>query len=140
MTLKDLAIDHDYYASGSNYYSNDAGALYNTWADFYDEFADADIDMNLVYRWDVFKREKGDGYHMQIVIIGQRKGIYIPIHISYVHEYDVNSILSFMKPDLGFNDDEDADVYFDSLRGRRVIRFAILAVVIFFSILIYILS
>ena len=45
-----------------------------------------------------------------------------------------------MKPDLGFNDDEDADVYFDSLRGRRVIRFAILAVVIFFSILIYILS
>ena len=56
MELKDLAIDHDYYASDSNYYSNDATGHYNTWADFYEEFKDADIDMNLVYRWDITER------------------------------------------------------------------------------------
>ena len=98
MELKDLAIDHDYYASGSNYYSNYASGHYNTWADFYEEFKDADIDMNLVYRWDITEREKSKRYYMQVVIIAQRKGIYMPIHIDYVDEKDVPQIKEFMKP------------------------------------------
>lgn len=97
-TLKELAIDHDYYASDSNYYSNDAGGKYNTWADFYEEFKDADIDMNLIYRWDITKREKSERYYMQVVIIAQRKGIYMPIHIDYVDDKDVPQIKEFMKP------------------------------------------
>jgi len=97
-TLKDLAIDHDYYASDNNYYDRDAGGKYNTWADFYEEFKDADIDMNLVYRWDITKREKSERYYMQVVIIAQRKGIYMPIHIDYVDEKDVPQIKEFMKP------------------------------------------
>ena len=98
MNLKDLAIDHDYYTSGSNYYSNDASGHYNTWADFYEEFHDADIDMNLVFRWDIYKREESKRYYMQIIIIAQRKGIYMPIHIDYVDEQDVPQIEQFMKP------------------------------------------
>lgn len=98
MTLKELAIEHDYYASDSNYYSNDAGCKYDTWADFYEEFKDADIDMNLVYRWDIFEREKSKRYYMQIYIIGQRKGIYMPIYINYIDEQDVPQIKEFLKP------------------------------------------
>jgi len=98
MNLKDLAIDHDYYASGSNYYSNEATGHYPTWADFYEEFNDADIDMNLVYRWDITQREKAGRYYMQVVIIAQRKGIYMPIQIDYVDEKDVPQIIEFMKP------------------------------------------
>lgn len=97
-TLQDLAIDHDYYASDSNYYSNEAGCHYNTWADFYEEFCNADVDMNLVYRWDVHQREESKRYYMQVVIIAQRKGIYMPVHIDYVDESDVDTIIQFMKP------------------------------------------
>ena len=69
MKLDDLAVDHDYYASSVNYYSNDAGDDFRTWADFYEEFHDADIDMNLVYRWDIHKREESGRYRMEIFII-----------------------------------------------------------------------
>jgi hypothetical protein len=97
--LSDLAIDHPYYASGSNYYSNDAAGHYNTWADFYEEFHDADVDMNLVFRWDIRKsEEKSKPYYMQVIIIAQRKGIYMPIHIDSVGEQDVPQIEQFMKP------------------------------------------
>lgn len=98
MELKDLAIDHDYYASGCNYFSKDAGDNYNTWADFYEVFKDTDIDMNLVYRWDITQRDKSKRYYMQIIIIQQRKGLYMPIHIDYVDENDVPQIIEFMKP------------------------------------------
>jgi hypothetical protein len=98
MELKDLAIDHDYYASDNNYYSNEAAQHYHTWADFYEEFGDADIDMNLVYRWDITERDKSKRYYMQVTIISQRKGIYMPVHIDYVDEKDVPQIREFMKP------------------------------------------
>ncbi len=98
MTLKELAVDHDYYASDGNYYSREATGHFNTWADFYEEYKDCDIDMNLVYRWDIHEREKSGRYYMQVTIIGQRKGIYSPQLIDYVDEKDVPQIIEFMKP------------------------------------------
>ena len=98
MQLKDLAIKHDYYASDSNYYSSKAGGYFNTWSDFYEEFKDANIDSNLVYRWDIYKGCIEGVLCMNIVIIAQQKGIYMPIHISCVEEKDVEQIISFMKP------------------------------------------
>lgn len=100
MTLKDLAIDHDYYAHDSNYYSNEAGGVYDTWKEFYEEFKDADVDLNLVYRWDIKKRDDVESYYMQIVIIGQRKGIYAPWRIDNVFEEDVPEILEYLRPHL----------------------------------------
>jgi hypothetical protein len=98
ITLRQLAIDHDYYASGSNHYSQEASRHYKTWADFYADFEDADIDMNLVYRWDISEREASGRYDMQVTMIQQRKGIYMPIHIQCVDEKDVPQIIEFMKP------------------------------------------
>lgn len=100
LTLKDLAVKHDYYASDSNYYSNDAANHYNTWADFYKEFHDADIDYNLVFRWDIDKDVDSGNYYMQVIIILQRKGIYMPIHINYVDDKDAMQIKEFMQPHM----------------------------------------
>ena len=100
MKLKDLAVEHDYYASDSNYYSREVSGNYRTWADFYEEYHNADIDMNLVYRWDIHQREESKRYYMELFIIGQRKGIYVPILIDYVDEEDVESIISFLQPHL----------------------------------------
>ncbi len=98
MKIKDLAVDHDYYTSDSNYYSNDASGHYENWDSFYNEFKDADIDMNLVFRWDIYKKDEEKGYYMQVTIIAQRKGIYMPIHIDSVEDKHVEQIKEFMKP------------------------------------------
>ena len=78
MNIQDLAVKHDYYASGCNFYSRDASKKYDTWADFYEDFHDADIDMNLVYRWDIHEREESKRKWMEVFIIHQGKGIYSP--------------------------------------------------------------
>lgn len=102
MTLKDLAKHHDYYCNMNNYYSNDCFNGFETWNDFFEEFGDADMDMNLVFRWDIGLYEDdegdpvGDKFHMKVFIIGQRKGIFIPILISVVTEDDVPHIKKYL--------------------------------------------
>lgn len=100
MKLQDLAVDHDYYASESNYYSNEASQKFNTFAEFYEEYHDADIDMNLVYRWDIKKFDKQEAYYMEIFMIRQRKGIYAPIRIHRIFEEDVEIAIKFLTPHL----------------------------------------
>ena len=95
--IKDLAIDHDYYCSESNYYSNDPGDTWDSWPEFYDEYIDGDIDMNLIFRWDIHKHEKSDRYWMEVFIIHQRKGIFAAHKISIVIDEDVESILELLQ-------------------------------------------
>ena len=97
MSLKSLAIDHDYYASDSNYYSESVTSTYDTWEEFYSISKNADIDMNLVYRWDINQGNDGK-YGMFLVIIGQRKGLYRPVIINSILEEDVEQIKEFLKP------------------------------------------
>ena len=99
MEFKDLLLDHDYYASDNNYYSNDAGQKWNTFQDFYDEYHDADIDMNLIYRWDI-KKDDEENLCMKIFIIHQRKGIYAPHFIESVSESDFENIQKLLQPHL----------------------------------------
>lgn len=98
MKLKDLAVEHDYYCSDSNYYSNEASVSYPDWESFYKEFKDSDIDMNLIFRWDLKQKERfaEDSYEMQLFMIKQRKGIFSPIVIHFVYEKDVNEVVDFL--------------------------------------------
>lgn len=99
LTLKDLAVKHDYYCSDSNYYSREAAQKYDTFTEFYEEFHDADIDYNLCFRWDIKEFEESKGkYWMEIFLILQRKGIFMPVHISRVLEDEVDLILTYLKP------------------------------------------
>ena len=54
MNIKEMITKHPYYCSHSNYFSNDCGFEYECWSDFYEEFADFDIDYNLVFRFDIY--------------------------------------------------------------------------------------
>lgn len=105
-TLKQLAVKHDYYASDSCFDNKDAHFIYETWKDFYKEYAKADTDMNLVVRWDIEEdieedengNEVGTGeFSMLIIIVGQRKGMYIPRIINRIEEEDVPQIKEYLK-------------------------------------------
>lgn len=99
MELKDLAVKHDYYCSMGNYYSNEPGETFKTWKDFYNEYHDADVDMNLIFRFDVSlidDQDVGLGYEMKVFMMHQRKGIFAPHNIEKVEEEDVESILSLL--------------------------------------------
>jgi hypothetical protein len=103
--LKKLAVAHPYYASDSNYYSNEASMSYETMADFLDEWEEYDVDMNLVYRWDVYERYDEDDeplgvYSAEVFIILQRKGIYKPISIDRIEETDVPRFRKYLQSHL----------------------------------------
>ena len=99
MKFNDLLQDHDYYASDSNYYSNEASTKWNSFDDFYAEYINADIDMNLIYRWDI-KKDDDENLYMEIFIIKQRKGIYAPQFIENVYEKDFDKIKELLQPHL----------------------------------------
>lgn len=99
MTLNDLKIDHDYYCSESNYYSHKPKGNWSTFQDFFNEFQDADVDMNLIFRWDIKTRDNGQDY-MEIFMIHQRKGIFAPHYIESVSESDVENIVKLLQPHL----------------------------------------
>jgi len=88
--LAALLVDHPYYCSNSNYYSNDAGAQWETMTDFLNEFESCDVDMNLIFRWDIKRGEEGDSnegkIYAEVFMMHQRKGIFSPHHIKNINE------------------------------------------------------
>ncbi|WOL24713.1 hypothetical protein [Vibrio phage PG216] len=104
MTLAELAVDHPYYCADCNYYSREAGATYDTMKEFLDEFEDADVDYNLVFRWDVKpilddEHDKPTGeFYAEVFIMQQRKGIFAPFYIRSITEDDVPRFVEYLKP------------------------------------------
>lgn len=96
MTLKELAIDHPYFCNDNNYYSNKAAENYSCWEDFYDDWSGADIDMNLIFRFDIIQDEETNLYSMKIFFILQRKGIFKPVSIKSVREDNVEEIIKLL--------------------------------------------
>ena len=45
-------IDHPYYCTEGNYYQRGMHDVYDSWAEFIEEWGTTDHDMNLVFRWD----------------------------------------------------------------------------------------
>ncbi len=94
--LKDMAVDHPYYCSESNYYSNEASQKYETMTEYLDDWEECDIDMNLIFRWDIKLRGEGEEaakagrYYAEVFYILQRKGIFKPIYIAHVNEVEVD--------------------------------------------------
>lgn len=55
MTKHLWEIDHPYYCNEGNYFASNgdlSASHFKSWADFIEENADADFDMNLVFRFD----------------------------------------------------------------------------------------
>lgn len=86
-------IDHPYYCNEGNYFASarDCHAHYKRWQDFIEEQGEADLDMNLVFRFDWIPPWidgdsenaivwQGDENYRDCVLklfyLGQRKGFY----------------------------------------------------------------
>lgn len=101
MEFKDLLVEHDYYCSDNNYYSNNAAERYDRWEDFYAEMQDADVDWNLVFRWDIRAHNDEnleEGWYMEIFVMQQRRGKFVPFRIEVVEEKDFPEICDYLKP------------------------------------------
>lgn len=104
-----LAVEHSYYCSESNYFANrsDGGPIeYGSWSRFLDEFDRADIDLNMVFRWD-WKRFDPQDYTeedmpkdqrdtLQICMMHQRKGKYCS-YLVRVTDADADDVQAFLK-------------------------------------------
>lgn len=102
-SLKQLSVKHSYYCNESNYYSNEAAMEYDGFPEFLQEWKNADLDYNLCFRWDINEKTDIDGepngkYEMEIFMMQQRKGIFMPTKINRVFDEDVKDILEWLKP------------------------------------------
>lgn len=101
--LEKLAMaKHPYYCSSTNYNAGGGGGMkFDTMEDFLDEFEDAEIDYNMVFRWDVKKQiddedNELDGYCAEVFIMLQRKGIFLPCMITNIREDDVPRFKTYL--------------------------------------------
>ena len=95
--LEKLSVKHPYYCSDNNYYSSDAGDIYETMTEFLNVFADIDTDMNLCFRFDVIKKENEDGYRAEVFIMQQRKGIFAPYIIHSINEEEAIKFKKYLQ-------------------------------------------
>jgi len=102
-------VDHPYYCNEGNYFSSESVCdEHKTWASFFDGYKDADMDMNLVFRWDW---REGDDWgagpftgdvnyrngHLLIFWMGQRKGLYRYSRVE-VCRADEPAVIEFLRP------------------------------------------
>jgi hypothetical protein len=108
-------VEHPYYCSGTNYYVSSDRAdetvfTYKSWPEFLTEMADADLDMNLLFRWDWQEGEKhgvkpfnGDIYYrngrLKLFYMAQRKGFHTCAMVD-VCRADEPSVIGYLKPRL----------------------------------------
>lgn len=100
MEFKDLLVKHDYYCSDSSWFSLGFDTQYKTFKDFYEEMGESDDDMNLVFRFDIKEREENEitesKYYMEIFMVHQRKGRFVPFFIENVYEEDFEKLNQYL--------------------------------------------
>ena len=87
---------HHSECSDTNFYAAKAKMIYPNFEEFYQEFADADVNMNLIFRWDIRTNEDGSKY-CQIFFIQQRKGVFLPARINNFEEADEADLKELLK-------------------------------------------
>lgn len=116
--MNPLQVDHPYYTSESNYFSNECTTTFESWAEYLIEWADYDVDMNLIIRWDwhptlteladnakwlaehpeYADEQEDETPTLQIARLGQRKGKYTVQIVRNVTEADVPAIKAHLLP------------------------------------------
>lgn len=101
--------EHQYYCSEENYFDNDTTTSHKSFDDFLAEEGDADMDYNLVFRWDWTEEDeetgecnyKGDDYYrngkLSIFFMGQRKGLFRSVTVD-VCRADEPKVIEYLKP------------------------------------------
>lgn len=103
MRLRNMCVKHSYYCSTSNYYSNEETGVWDSMTEFLNEFEDADIAMNLVFRWDIFEIESNNPeypsnrYRAEVFIIAQREGIFMPQIIHSINQSEMERFTVYLQ-------------------------------------------
>lgn len=101
--FKDLIVKHDYYCSDTAYNKLGFETNFKNFKDFYEDMGKSDDDMNLVFRFDIKthdeKEVEGDmaKYFMEIFMVHQRKGRFVPFLIENVYEKDFDLIKEYLE-------------------------------------------
>lgn len=102
-------INHSYYCSEGNYYNNSCHTEYKSFADFLADYGDADMDMNMVFRWDWKESDPETGENnfngdinyrngkLFLYVVGQRKALLTSKEIE-VCRADEPAIIEYLKP------------------------------------------
>jgi hypothetical protein len=95
----DKQTEHPYYSCDNNFYSHEAREDFESVSDFLDEYEDADIDMNLCFRFDIKEEDESPGkLYVEIFHIKQRKGIYFPMRCkTYNPETEGERLKAYLK-------------------------------------------
>ncbi len=96
MKLNDLAVKRDYEPQSVNYYGDNGGQFFFTFEEFSKKYLNADINTDLIVRWDIVYFEADKGYYMEIHMLHQDTGKYSPIRIQSVTEEDVPHIIKLL--------------------------------------------
>lgn len=108
-------VDHSYHCNEENFFSSQDRHKtiweFKTWAEFMAEMADADMDYNLLFRWDWSENDpmtdaptyNGDDYYrngrLSLFFMHQRKG-YHSTSIVNVCRADEPEVIAFLRPRL----------------------------------------
>ena len=94
-------IQHPYRAADENYHSP-ARTVYKSWASFYEDFGNSDVDQNLVVRWDVRIVQAHESARPVrtcfLSMIHQRTGLFRPIEIHNFHKEEDFRLLVYLGP------------------------------------------
>ena len=105
-------VDHAYYCNEGNYFNNDCGSDFKSFADYMAEMGEADFDYNLLFRWDWVEEddegeENFDGdvnYRngkLKLFWMHQRKGRYV-YHIVEVCRADEPAVIAYLQPRMNY--------------------------------------
>lgn len=97
MKIKDLAVEHSYYCSNTNYYSLKETYHYATWDDFMVEMGDIDKNLNFLFRFDIKEDEETNKYYAELFYMQQRKGLFVISIVDEVKDKDADSINGYLK-------------------------------------------
>ena len=101
--FSDLLTEHDYYCSDSSWFNLGFDTNYKTFKDFHAEMGESDDDMNLVFRFDIKQRDSDEtqseipSYYMEIFMVHQRKGRFVPFFIENVFEEDFELLINYLQ-------------------------------------------
>jgi len=94
-SIKDLAVSHPYYCMDEEYFKNESTWAFGNFGQFLQGYKEADIDLNLCFRFDLFE-DFEDCYKMKLFMIHQRKGIFMVYTINNIKESDLPAINEYL--------------------------------------------
>lgn len=84
---------HSYYCAEDNYFGGQCHSEFRSWQAFLEEEGNADLDYNLLFRWDWDRKEKT----LTLFWVGQRKGLFRSTTINAMHPDEEPSVRAWLE-------------------------------------------